>query len=65
VSSTHFVHHQHCDISIEHARDARARAWVYVFQCWQDKQNAAGMTSTNSTSVKYTEGVGDIERQPD
>ncbi len=35
------------DLTAEQARDARARAWVYVFQCWRKKQNAAGMTSTN------------------
>jgi hypothetical protein len=29
------------------AGDARARAWAYVFQCWQGKQSAAGVTSTN------------------
>jgi hypothetical protein len=25
----------------EQARDARARAWSFVFQCWQKKQKAA------------------------
>jgi len=25
----------------ERARDVRARAWLYVFQCWQNKQIAA------------------------
>lgn len=25
----------------EQARDVRARAWIYVFQCWQEKQKAA------------------------
>jgi hypothetical protein len=25
----------------EQARDARARAWSFVFQCWQEKQKAA------------------------
>jgi hypothetical protein len=29
------------DISPEQARDARARAWAFVFQCWQKKQKAA------------------------
>jgi hypothetical protein len=25
----------------EQARDARARAWAFVFQCWQEKQRTA------------------------
>jgi hypothetical protein len=25
----------------EQARDIRARAWAFVFQCWQEKQKAA------------------------
>src|SRR5215212_3250925 len=33
--------------SPEQARDVRARAWNYVFQCWQEKQKAAGVSSTN------------------
>jgi hypothetical protein len=51
---------------LEWGRDARARAWAFVFQCWQEKQNAAGVSSTNgddaeersrndySASKKYT-----------
>jgi hypothetical protein len=29
------------DMTSEQARDARARAWSFVFQCWQEKQKAA------------------------
>jgi hypothetical protein len=39
-------------ISPEQARDARARAWNYVFQCWREKQNAAGATSTNGDDAE-------------
>ncbi len=28
-------------ISSDEARDARARAWSFVFKCWQEKQKAA------------------------
>jgi hypothetical protein len=28
-------------ITPEQARDARARAWAFVFQCWQQKEMAA------------------------
>jgi hypothetical protein len=27
-------------ITTEQVRDARARAWAYVFRCWQEKQKA-------------------------
>jgi hypothetical protein len=33
-------------ITPEQARDARARAWAFIFQC-HAKKNAAGVTSTN------------------
>ena len=38
---------------------------VYKFVTDRAMKNAGGMTSTNSTNVRYTEGVGDVERQPD
>ena len=28
-------------ISPEQTRDSRARAWAFVFRCWQEKQKAA------------------------
>jgi hypothetical protein len=28
-------------ITPEQARDARARAWSFIFECWQKKQKAA------------------------
>jgi len=37
----------HRGIAAREVLDARARAWAYVFQCWQGKQSAAGVTSTN------------------
>jgi hypothetical protein len=38
-------------ISPEQARDSRARVWAYVFQCWQEKQKAAGVSSTNGADA--------------
>ena len=29
----------------EQARDARARAWAFVFQCWQEKQEGGAATA--------------------
>ena len=48
-------------ISPEQVRDARARAWAFVFDCHM-KESAAGMTSTNGTSVRNTEEVSNVER---
>ncbi len=36
----------------EHARDARARAWMFVFQCHVAKKNAADVTSINGDEAK-------------
>ncbi len=34
------------DLMPEQARDARARAWAFVFQCWQEKQKGCPTTSS-------------------
>lgn len=44
----------------EMERSTLASVYRYVL-----KSKAADMTSTNGTSVEYTEGVSDVERQPD
>ena len=41
-----FVHGSHDLATSKQLRDIRARAWSYVFECWQKKQNAADETST-------------------
>ena len=51
--------------SAEQARDARSRAWIFAFQCWQEKQNTAGVMTTNGTMLRSTKGVSDVERRPD
>lgn len=33
-----------CGIIVEHARDARARAWVFIFRCWHEKQRSHART---------------------
>jgi hypothetical protein len=35
------VYRSGLDATPEQARDARARAWAFVFQCWQEKKMAA------------------------
>ena len=54
----------HRGIAAREVLEARARAWAYVFQCWQGKQSAADMTSTNGPSVRHMEGVGDVGQDP-
>ncbi len=50
----------------DQARDARARAWAYVFQCWQEKQNAAGAASTNGgdATMRNSKGVSHVNQRP-
>jgi len=57
MGSARAVHRPHPGISPEQARDARARAWRFVFQCWQESQMAAkraptpnGTAPTSATS---------------
>jgi hypothetical protein len=53
-------------ISPEQARDIRARAWAFVFQCWQEKQMAAEPDSCNDTAiVRNTEEVSHVEQRHD
>jgi hypothetical protein len=52
VPSTQYITMKpHSGISPERARDVRAGAWAYVFQCWQEKQSAVGVSSTNGADA--------------
>jgi hypothetical protein len=48
------------DATAQAELSALANVYRYVLN-----KNAAGMTSTNGTSVKHTEGVGDVGQRPD
>jgi len=48
------------DATAQAELSALANVYRYVLN-----KNAAGMTSTNGMSVKHTEGVSDVEHQPD
>ena len=54
----------HPDATQEAELDVLASVYRFILNS-RAKKNAAGMTSTNGTSVRHTEGVGDVERQPD
>jgi hypothetical protein len=41
----------------EQARDARARAWAFVFKCWQEKQRSRPTTSGPDNARKESEHV--------
>jgi hypothetical protein len=51
VNSPRAISRPTSGISAEQARNARARAWAYVFDCWR-KKDAAGMTSTHGDDTK-------------
>ncbi len=34
------------DLALAQARNTRARAWAYVFRCWQEKQMVARRAPT-------------------
>jgi hypothetical protein len=51
-------------ISPEQARDARARAWIFVFDSWNAK-NGGSASGTNSTTFRAREELSDVERRPD
>ena len=55
-------------ITSEHFRDTRARAWAFVFQCWQGKQMttepAAEPDSRNDVSIRNRKEVSDVDHRP-
>jgi hypothetical protein len=36
----------------EQLRDIRARAWAFVFKCWQEKKAAGRLPSSNGPDAK-------------
>jgi hypothetical protein len=57
-------------ISPQQARDARARAWAFVFRCWQEKQMAtepaAEPDGPNDVSIRNRKEVSDdVEQRHD
>jgi hypothetical protein len=64
ASNSHIIYIPRPDATQEAELNALASVYRFVLNC-RAKKNAAGVTSTNGTSVRHTEGVGDVERQPD
>ena len=49
--------HLYPGATLKQARDARARAWAFVFCCWQEKQKAAKGVPTPDGSNERNEQV--------
>jgi hypothetical protein len=47
TSEVHLVYQLHPGITPEQARDARARAWAYVFKCWHAKKGEQHVVTTS------------------
>jgi len=50
MDSIRLTHHSNPDIAPEQARDARARAWSYIFACYE--QHKAAEVSGSEDGVK-------------
>jgi hypothetical protein len=49
MNSPRMSHPVRPDVTAEQARDARARAWAYVFQCWNMKKGEQHELTSDST----------------
>ena len=60
-------HYAYCsDITAEQARDARARAWAYVFSCWRAKQkDMPPQPAGDSPNDSAAKEVSHVEHSPD
>jgi hypothetical protein len=64
VSAPRITYVPRPDATQEAELNALASVYRFILDC-RAKKNAAGVTSTNGTSVRYTEGVGDVGQRPD
>jgi hypothetical protein len=48
------------DITPEQARDVRARAWAFVFQCWQEKKKGGPDTAPDGVMKGF--GISEKEK---
>jgi hypothetical protein len=68
-SSLHMSRRLRPNVSPEKGRDARARAWIFIFQCWQEKQMtiepAAEPHGCNEVSIRNRKEVSHVEQRYD
>jgi hypothetical protein len=50
-------------ISPEQVRDARARAWAFVFRCWLEKQMVTEPDVRNDVSITNRKEVNDVDQR--
>ena len=50
---------RHRSVTSEHGRNARARVWAYIFDCYRGKQ-AALDSRPDDVTIRNTEGVTDV-----
>jgi hypothetical protein len=58
------VRRSNASISAEQARDTRARAWAFVFRCWQEKRKAAEPIPESNGRDTYERLVNKERRPP-
>jgi hypothetical protein len=51
------------DISPEQARATRARAWVYVFECWHARRGDSHDLTTSSNAETAENGLRKTEQE--
>jgi hypothetical protein len=56
VTKTNITLKPAAGLTPKQAHDARARAWAFVFQCWQERQKAAPASRPNDAEG----GLNDI-----
>jgi hypothetical protein len=62
MSSTIITYRPHLGISSDEARNARARAWSYIFRCYEDHKAAGKTGQDEAKSLNIEEGAHhDIE----
>lgn len=52
MSSTRFIYTSCLDITPDQARDARARAWRFVFDCYAKKKGGVPSTADDGKEIK-------------
>jgi hypothetical protein len=67
MSSSPVPNPPHADPSPKQARDVRARAWAFVFNCHgqKNKANASPASRTDDAVWKNAEGVSHVDQRPD
>ena len=58
------IHRPRPDIFREQGRDARARAWSFVFKCWHEKQEGGPPTAPDDRKKESKHVPAEIKSSP-